>query len=331
MNWLERARREIEESDMHTDVADERNLTSVMAVPLSPSGQKSRTPAREQGSEVESDPPHSDKAINQTGEGAEWGTDNSDERTLTSLLSVPHSGVCKISGALSFGKGRVFSSSGEERSENEKAPNGVLTILTKEEKKEHCNRTDVRGVRKRTDVTDVRNLLEDRSLTLAETLDLARTHRVSVTFAGGRQVFVGADHPPPADVVIVLRRVGTDLLALIPPVNDPWLFADWRWFFKERADGAEQSGLARAEAKARAFECCVIEWLNRHLFDSPSHLCCWCGGIERADENNPLLPFGVGPHAWVHDRCWERWRDWRRGEAVAALAALGIAIERSKG
>ena len=172
---------------------------------------------------------------------------------------------------------------------------------------------------------------ETPALTLADALALARAHRVSVIFAGGRQVFVGADHPPPADVVVVLRRVGTDLLALVPLVNDPWLFADWRWFFKERADGAEQSGLARAEAQARAFECCVIEWGNRHLVDSPQDRCCWCGGIERADENNPLLPFGVGPHAWVHDRCWKRWRDWRRGEAVAALAALGIRRPRQGG
>jgi hypothetical protein len=163
-----------------------------------------------------------------------------------------------------------------------------------------------------------------QTLTLAEALDLARAHRVSVAVDGGRLIFIGADRPPSAEIVAVLRRVGSDLLPLVPLVTDQWLSADWRWFFAERTAAAEQSGLARPEAEARALASCVVEWLNRRLVGSPPDRCCWCGGMDRADQNNALLPFGVGPHAWVHSSCWQRWRDWRRGEAVAALAAVNI-------
>jgi hypothetical protein len=166
--------------------------------------------------------------------------------------------------------------------------------------------------------------LNARWLSLAEALDLARAHRVKVSVDGGRLIFVGADQPPPAEIVAILRSVGTELAALMPLVHDPWLAADWCWFFTERAAAAERSGLARAAAEAQGFEGCVTEWLNRRFVGSPPDRCCWCGGIERTDENNALLPFGVGPHVWMHSGCWERWRDWRRGEAVAALEALGI-------
>jgi hypothetical protein len=79
----------------------------------------------------------------------------------------------------------------------------------------------------------------------------------------------------------------------VPLVTDQWLSADWRWFFAERAEAAEKSGLAHTMAEALAFDCCVTEWLNRRLVDSPPDRCCWCGGRECADEDNALLPFGL--------------------------------------
>jgi RNA chaperone ProQ/FINO-like protein len=163
----------------------------------------------------------------------------------------------------------------------------------------------------------------ERLPSLSDALALARAHRVSVAVAGGRLVFVGADRTPPADVVAILRRVASDLLPLIPP-GDRGRPEDWRSLFKERAAVAEQSGLARAEAEARAFECCVIEWLNRRLVGSSPDRCCWCGGMEDVLGAGVLLPFGIGPHAWLHRGCCEAWRDWRREEAVAALAAFEI-------
>ena len=41
---------------------------------------------------------------------------------------------------------------------------------------------------------------------------------------------------------------------------------DWQVYFDERAGIAEfDGGLPRAEAEARAFECCVVERLNRNF------------------------------------------------------------------
>ena len=50
--------------------------------------------------------------------------------------------------------------------------------------------------------------------------------------------------------------------------------------------------------------------------------------LRRPDHaHDPLLPFGIEPtgHAWLHSRCWPAWHAGRKAEAVAALAAMGIA------
>ena len=52
-------------------------------------------------------------------------------------------------------------------------------------------------------------------------------------------------------------------------------------------------GLPRAEAEARAFVCCVAEWLNRNPARSPPGRCLGCGEAEHA--HDPLLPFGTEP------------------------------------
>jgi hypothetical protein len=49
-----------------------------------------------------------------------------------------------------------------------------------------------------------------------------------------------------------------------------WSREDWQVFFEERAGIAEfDGGLPRLEAEARAFTCCVAEWLNRNPVRSP--------------------------------------------------------------
>jgi hypothetical protein len=49
-----------------------------------------------------------------------------------------------------------------------------------------------------------------------------------------------------------------------------------------------------------------------------------CG--DREYGYDPLLPYGVEPtgHAWLHSRCWEAWHAARKGEAAAALKAMGV-------
>jgi hypothetical protein len=109
------------------------------------------------------------------------------------------------------------------------------------------------------------------------------------------------------------------------PEGDGWSADDWRAYFAERAGIAEfTGGLLRAEAEARAFACCVGEWLNRNPVRSPPGRCHRCDEADNA--HDPLLPLGTEStgHAWLHSRCWPAWRDARKAEALAAMAAMGI-------
>jgi hypothetical protein len=71
--------------------------------------------------------------------------------------------------------------------------------------------------------------------------------------------------------------------------------------------------------------CRLAEWLNRNPVRSPPDRCLRCGEAEHA--HDPLLPFGTesAGHAWLHSHCWSAWSAARQAEAVAALAAMGIA------
>ena len=114
--------------------------------------------------------------------------------------------------------------------------------------------------------------------------------------------------------------------ALLRTGRDSWSGEDWRAFFDERAGIAEfDGGLPRLEAEARAFTCCVAEWLNRNPVRSPPDRCLRCGEAEQG--HDPLLPLGTEStgHAWLHSRCWSAWHAARQAEATEALEAMGIA------
>ena len=83
-------------------------------------------------------------------------------------------------------------------------------------------------------------------------------------------------------------------------------------------------GLVRQEAEALAFECCVVEWLNRTFERSPPGSCLACGCADSA--HDALLPHGVEPtgHVWLHSRCWPAWHAGRKADAVTALKSMGI-------
>ena len=104
-----------------------------------------------------------------------------------------------------------------------------------------------------------------------------------------------------------------------------WDAEDWRAYFDERAGIVEFDGeLTRPEAEARAFACCLAEWLNRNpVASSPDH-CLGCGDEDQT--NDPLLPFGteINGHAWLHSRCWTAWHESRKADAIAALMAMEI-------
>ena len=83
-------------------------------------------------------------------------------------------------------------------------------------------------------------------------------------------------------------------------------------------------GLPRADAEAQAFECCVVEWLNRNPTPSAAGRCVWCGQAE--SHGAVVVPYGTEPgtHAWLHAECWPAWQEVRRSQAREALARMGI-------
>jgi hypothetical protein len=109
-----------------------------------------------------------------------------------------------------------------------------------------------------------------------------------------------------------------------------WDAADWQAYFDERAGILEfDGGLLRHEAEARAWECCVAQWLIRNPVRSAPGQCHGCG---ENGAREPLLPYGTGEygHIWLHQRCWNVWYADRKAEAVAALKALGLEPDSTK-
>jgi hypothetical protein len=158
----------------------------------------------------------------------------------------------------------------------------------------------------------------------AEAIKAARTAGIRLGIDGDALTLEAATAPPAA-VLDVLVRHKAGIVALLREGDDGWSGEDWLALFDERAAIAEfDGGLPRASAEARAFACCVAEWLNRNPARSPPGLCLGCGGSEHAHEK--LLPFGTEQtgHAWLHSRCWPAWHAGRKAEARAALSSLGI-------
>lgn len=143
----------------------------------------------------------------------------------------------------------------------------------------------------------------------------------------GDAITLDADAAPPAAVLNLLSRHKAGVVALLRTGSDGWSGEDWWCLFDERAGIAEfDGGLPRTSAEARAFACCVAEWLNRNPVRSPPGRCRGCGAGDQAHDK--LLPFGTEQtgHTWLHSRCWPAWRASREAEAVAALSAFGICM-----
>jgi len=159
----------------------------------------------------------------------------------------------------------------------------------------------------------------------AEALRTARAAGIELGIDGDDLV-LEASAPPTAAILDLLSSHKASIVALLRPRRDGWSADDWQAYFDERAGIVEfDGGLPRSEAEARAFACCMVEWLNRNFERSPPGHCLACGGGDHA--HDALLPFGIEPtgHAWLHSRCWPAWHAGRKAEAVAALVAMGIA------
>ena len=162
-------------------------------------------------------------------------------------------------------------------------------------------------------------------------LKAARACGVRVETDGNKLSLRAATAPPP-DVVALLSTHKSEVIALLKPRADGRSAEDWLAFFDERAGIAEvDGGLPRDEAEARAYEWCLVEWLNRNWVRSPAGRCLHCGEIEHA--HDPLLPFGAERlgHAWVHSNCWSAWQANRKAQAIESLAKFGIEGPRQGG
>src|SRR5262249_58589 len=135
-----------------------------------------------------------------------------------------------------------------------------------------------------------------------------------------------------ADVVDMLRRHKRSIvsllqgrfLALRQPI-EAWDPVDWGAFFDERAGIAEyDGGLPRAEAEARAFDCCVAEYLLRTPLPSSPDGCLEGGKPTKPDD--PLWAVGVAGwgEGWLHCGCVSPWHSAGMAAAVAALSAMNI-------
>src|SRR5262249_24400920 len=156
-----------------------------------------------------------------------------------------------------------------------------------------------------------------------QALSAARSAGVRIRLDGD-QLDLSAEQQPPENLLELLHRYKPELLRLLRPSLEGWSAEDWQAFFDERAAICEfDGGLPRPEAEARAFACCVAEWLNRKATQSSPGRCVACGGERPCD---PLLPFGTDTsgHAWLHRACWPAWHRAREAEAVAALSLMGI-------
>jgi len=161
-------------------------------------------------------------------------------------------------------------------------------------------------------------------MSAARALQVARSAGIKVRIEGD-DLLLEAAGPPPASLLDLLSHNKKGILAILRPGRDGWSSEDWHVFFDERASIAEfDGGCPRSDAEARAFACCIVEWLNRNPARSPPGRCLGCGDHEHG--HDPLLPYGVEPtgYAWLHSRCWEAWHAARKREAVAALKAIGV-------
>ena len=163
-------------------------------------------------------------------------------------------------------------------------------------------------------------------MSAVEVLRLAQENGIRLGVVGADLILDAAREPEP-DVLEALRRNKAAIVALLGADRDEWSAKDWKAFYDERTGIAEFDGRqSRADAEAIAFECCIVEWLDRHPECSNPDRCAWCGEPYR--DGNAVVPFGVdsGGHTWLHPECWSDWRQDRRERAQRALQGMCLDI-----
>lgn len=161
-------------------------------------------------------------------------------------------------------------------------------------------------------------------MTPAQALRTARGAGVEVALDGDDLVLEAAS-PPPDSVVRALSDHKAQIIDMLRPGDDGWSAQDWHIYFDERAGIAEfDGGQTREQAEATAFECCIVEWLNRYPCRSDPGVCAACCAPDRS--GTTVVPFGTEGHGhtWLHPECWADWYEERRQQARQFLFVLGI-------
>jgi hypothetical protein len=136
----------------------------------------------------------------------------------------------------------------------------------------------------------------------------------------GNQIVIDGPEAVLTDALVEkLRTFKSEILQSL----EDWGFADWQAFYDERVGIAEFDGqVSRLEAEGRAYESCVVEWLNRHHETSALGQCARCGQVGRSD--HVVVNFGTDNHTWLHPECWPAWHEARRAEAIVMLSGMEI-------
>ncbi len=103
----------------------------------------------------------------------------------------------------------------------------------------------------------------------------------------------------------------------VPPVRP--IGVEWQAFVTRGLPPKAHPG---ERAEAVAYQRRLVEWLDDNPASSAPDRCAECCGVDAPGA--ALVPFGVGPHVWLHTDCWPVWRDKRVEQARVALAGQGI-------
>jgi len=141
----------------------------------------------------------------------------------------------------------------------------------------------------------------------------------------GADLILDAEQEPTSRVLEAIRRHKADIVDLLTAADGDRTAESWRVFYGEHATKAEfDGGRTREEAAARAFECCIVEWLNRHPEHSDPGRCAWCG--KQSGSDHVVVPFlaDLDVHTWLHPECWHDWHQDQRERARRAIAVMGV-------
>ncbi len=119
--------------------------------------------------------------------------------------------------------------------------------------------------------------LEGAAMSAAEALKAARAAGIELGIDGDDLV-LEASAPPPAAVLDLLSRHKAGIVALLRPARTAGRPRTGRPSSTSGPASPSSMAVCRAEAEARAFACCVAEWLNRNPVRSPPGRCLGCGG-----------------------------------------------------